>query len=163
MLVLIKSKNQEAPISKETLNKAPMVQAHWGLWIRALHVQTSWSMEAPPAPEHPNQPWVTQNKQTTVATGELPQHLRTPLGKLTQSARSHPSEAVCAWALAKAGRERMECFGAILLAKCARKWNSITLTSALLYNRHEHDRRDEKESKTTTSTADHHLLIEITN
>lgn len=31
-------------------------------------MQTAWSMEAPPAPEHPNKPWVTEKKETTMAT-----------------------------------------------------------------------------------------------
>lgn len=59
-------------------------------------MQTAWGMEASPAAEHSNQPWLTESKQTTVAAGELSQHLWIPLEKLTQSARSHPSEPVCA-------------------------------------------------------------------
>lgn len=85
-----------------------------------------------------SKPTLGNTEQTNIATGEQSQHLWTLLEKLSQSAGSHPSEPVCAWVLAKASRELMGCFGAILLAKWDRKWSGVTLTSALLYNWHEH-------------------------
>lgn len=139
------------------------VQVHWGLYtvlymcqllgvckpILLLNVQTN------PGSRRTNRPLCLQRNYPCVF-GVLPQ-IRHDQPDLIQVTR------FCPWALAKAGREGASCFGTVSLAKYSRPRSSITLTLALLYNRHKRDRRDEKEAKTITSTADNHLLIGITN
>lgn len=68
------------------------------------------------------------------------------------------------YALEKAGKECNK-----LLSNCLRGKVSHIMeqyhpfTVAPVYNRHKHGKKDEKEVKTSTTTANNHLLIGITN
>lgn len=163
MLVLIKSQNQEAEIYKETLNKAPTVRASSLGFVHTLYTHQLvgvckpillLNMQTNPGSRRTNRPLCLQRNYSCVFGVLKIRHDQPDLIQVTR---------FCPWALAKAGREGASCFGTVSLAKYSRPSSSITLTLALLYNRHKHDRRDEKEAKTTTSTADNHLLIGITN
>lgn len=139
------------------------VQVHWGLYTSVLHMQIGWSMQARSAPEHTNPGSHRTNRLLC-----LQRNYPCIFGVLLKIWHNQPDliqvTQLCPHALAKAGGEHASCFGTISLAKYARTQSSIiTLTLALLYNKHKQDRRDEKEVKTTTNTANNHLLIGITN
>lgn len=58
------------------------VQAHWGLQIRTLHLQTAWSMEGPPAPQYSKQHLVNTEQTNHYGYRELSQYLWTTLEKI---------------------------------------------------------------------------------